>query len=87
MNVQGFLLRDEKGREYLVNLIPLQGSKLMSFVIQSRGQGVWKVLNKRAAFYASIQAKVMTALAKFSVQVGSGNIVISAHPSSEDPAQ
>lgn len=87
MNVQGFLLRDEKGREYLVNLVPLQGSKLMSFVIQSREAGVWKVMNKRAASYASIQAKAMAALAKFSVQVGSGNVVITPHPSSEDPAQ
>ena len=45
MNVRGFLLRDEKGREYLVNLVPLQGSKLMSLVIQSREGDVWKTMN------------------------------------------
>lgn len=87
MNVQGFLLRDEKGQEYLVNLVPLPGSKLMSFVIQSREMGVWKVLSKRAASYPSIQAKAMAALAKFSVQVGSGNGVIAAHPSGDDPSE
>lgn len=87
MNVQGFLLRDEKGQEYLVNLVPLPGSKLMSFVIQFREKGVWKVLSKRAASYPSIQARAMAALAKFSVQVGSGNVVITAHPSGDDPSQ
>jgi hypothetical protein len=59
----------------------------MSLVMQSREGDVWKTMNKRAASYASIQAKAMAALAKFSVHVESGNVVITAHPSSEDPAQ
>lgn len=85
MNVSGFLLQDEAGREYLVNLLPLSGSKLISFRIQHRENGVWKPLNKRASIYPAVQAKAMSALMKFSVDVGGGNIVVTGPASTEEP--
>lgn len=87
MNVSGFLLQDETGQEYLVNLLPLSGSKLVSFMIHYRESGAWRPLNRRSTIYSSVQAKAMAALMKFSVQVGGGNVVITAHPSEEEPPE